>query len=104
MEMILDAGKRLLQRYEWLSIEALVGDFCKGFEGLPPSDGPRLFVFLGGTIGNLEDDFAVQFLTDVRNSMKPYDWFLLGVDRVKDIKVLEAAYNDKTGFTGLPLT
>ena len=98
-EMLLDAGKRLLKNYEWLYIEALVGDFSKGFKDLPPSEGPRLFVFLGGTIGNFDVDFANQFLQDVCSSMAREDWFLLGADRVKDVDVLNAAYNDSTGYT-----
>jgi len=98
-EMLLEAGKRLLKKYEWLHIEALVGDFSKGFKELPQSKGPRLFVFLGGTIGNFDADFANRFLRDVCSSMTKEDRFLLGADRVKDVGVLNAAYNDSTGYT-----
>jgi len=98
-EMILDAGKRLLEKYEWVVIGALVGDFCKGFKQLPTSEGSRLFVFLGGTIGNFDEELAERFLRDVHSNMTEDDWFLLGADRVKDIKVLNAAYNDKKGYT-----
>ncbi len=66
---------------------------------LPTLDGPRLFVFLGGTIGNFEKSFAELFLRDVRTSMNRGDWFLLGADRLKDVDVLTAAYNDKAGYT-----
>jgi L-histidine N-alpha-methyltransferase len=98
-EMVLDAGNRLLEKYDWVDIEALVGDFCKGFKQLPVSEGPRLFVFLGGTIGNFDEELAERFLRDVHANMTEEDWFLLGADRVKDKKVLNAAYNDKKGYT-----
>jgi L-histidine N-alpha-methyltransferase len=98
-EMVLGAGKWLLEKYDWVDVGALVGDFCKGFKQLPSSEGSRLFVFLGGTIGNFEKDLAKRFLRDVRLNMNENDWLLLGADRVKDEGVLNAAYNDKRGYT-----
>jgi L-histidine N-alpha-methyltransferase len=40
-----------------------------------------------------------QFLADVRTMMGPGDRFLLGTDLLKDVRVLEAAYNDSEGVT-----
>ncbi len=42
---------------------------------------------------------TVEFLTELCQKMRSQDTLLLGVDRTKDIKVLEAAYNDTQGIT-----
>lgn len=98
-EMLVHAAQHLMRRYDWLEIDALVGDYNQGLEHLPQDEGPRLFVFLGGTIGNFTEPEAIIFLRDVRNIMRPQDTLLLGADRVKDAAVLHAAYNDSEGFT-----
>jgi L-histidine N-alpha-methyltransferase len=36
---------------------------------------------------------------DVKDVMKPGDQLLIGLDMVKDVKVLENAYNDNHGIT-----
>jgi len=98
-EMLAEAGQRLLREHDWLEIEAWVGDYCAGLSGLPTDYGSRLFLFLGGTIGNFSDDEALEFLRGVRSQMDAGDWLLLGADRVKDSTVLNAAYNDAAGYT-----
>lgn len=98
-EMLLEAGRRLYRRYAWLEIEAWAGDYCLGLGRLPPDAGPRLFLFLGGTIGNFYPHEAIAFLRDLRAIMQPQDRLLLGADRVKNIEVLNAAYNDAQGYT-----
>lgn len=98
-EMLRDAGKRLVGSYDWLKVRALVGDYSEGFHNLPKDDGVRLYVFLGGTLGNLDEAEATKFLTRLRAMMGENDYLLLGVDRVKDIAVLNAAYNDSQGYT-----
>jgi L-histidine Nalpha-methyltransferase len=59
----------------------------------------RLVIFLGGTIGNLKPEEARHFLATRRREMAPGDHFLLGVDLVKPVARLEAAYNDAAGIT-----
>ncbi len=51
-------------------------------------------LFIGSTIGNFEPSEAAQFLRDIRHSLEPGDAFLLGIDLVKDARVLNDAYND----------
>jgi L-histidine N-alpha-methyltransferase len=59
----------------------------------------RLVIFLGGTIGNLHPAEAHRFLALRHHEMAPGDHFLLGVDLVKPVARLEAAYNDAAGVT-----
>jgi L-histidine N-alpha-methyltransferase len=61
--------------------------------------GPRLVLFIGSTIGNLEDDEAVTLLRGIAAELGPEDRFLLGTDLVKDAAVLLPAYNDADGVT-----
>ncbi|VAW78850.1 Dimethylhistidine N-methyltransferase [hydrothermal vent metagenome] len=98
-EMLHDSGQKLVQEYDWLQVNTLVGDYLGGLTGLPPREGRCLYLFLGGTIGNFTEDEAATFLDEVRAIMRPGDGLLLGADRVKDSEVLHAAYNDDSGIT-----
>ncbi len=89
----------LVDEYDWLEINILIGDYEAGLRHLPKSDGRRLFCFLGSTIGNFEQEKAIAFLREIRSRMNPDDLLLLGADRVKDDDVLHAAYNDSQGLT-----
>jgi len=97
-EMLLATAEELVHEYEGLDVHAVIGDFN---DGLPTmrEEGNRLIAFLGGTIGNLSHDEAVAFLRNVVREMTTGDRFLLGVDLVKDVSALNAAYNDSRGVT-----
>ena len=100
-DMLVASSRSLVHEYPWLRVQALVGDYHAGLDnlGLPHDGAPRLFAFLGGTIGNFEEREARAFLRELRSVMEPGDHLLLGADRVKDRAVLEAAYNDSQGVT-----
>jgi len=94
-----EAAARLRTEYPGVEIRPLVADFTGE---LPPNDelpAPRLYAFLGSTIGNLEPDAAVDLLRRIRELLGPEDRFLLGVDLKKDLARLERAYNDAAGVT-----
>ncbi|HXX70252.1 MAG TPA: L-histidine N(alpha)-methyltransferase [Polyangiaceae bacterium] len=86
-----------------LRVCGVVGDFihdCARLAMVARSvPGPRLFAFLGSTIGNLDDEQAAALLREVARLMIDRDRFLLGVDLVKAPDVLNAAYNDAQGVT-----
>ncbi|MEA2411520.1 MAG: L-histidine Nalpha-methyltransferase [Thermoleophilaceae bacterium] len=88
----------LTDLYPGLSVHGLVGDFERHLGHVPDGD-RRLVAFLGSTIGNLMPAARARFLSDVRAMMGPGDRFLLGTDLLKDVGVLEAAYNDSAGVT-----
>lgn len=97
--MLIQAGEQLVDEYDWLEVNVLVGDYLAGLQSLPAMDGRCLYLFLGGTIGNFSEAEAGWFLHELTAVMKPGDRLLLGADRVKDSEVLHAAYNDEQGFT-----
>lgn len=98
-EILEETADRLQDDYDWLQITPMVGDYHAGLENLPPNSGRRLILFLGSTIGNFTPRDALAFLQEIRESMQPGDYLLLGTDRIKDKTVLDAAYNDKQGIT-----
>ena len=85
--------------YRWLTVTPMLGDYYAGLENLPAHPGRRLFLFIGSTIGNFTPAEAGWFLKDLQKRMRSGDFLLLGIDRVKDKDVLNAAYNDKQGIT-----
>jgi L-histidine Nalpha-methyltransferase len=92
------AASRMTERYPGLHVHAVLSDFTEHL-GLPDSAGPRLVVFLGGTIGNLLPGERAEFLASVRAGLRPDDALLLGTDLVKDPAILVAAYDDAPGVT-----
>ncbi len=58
-----------------------------------------LLAFLGSTIGNFHPQAAIRLLARVRAIMWAGDRFLMGADLRKDIRLIEAAYNDSRGVT-----
>ncbi|MFH9264849.1 MULTISPECIES: L-histidine N(alpha)-methyltransferase [unclassified Streptomyces] len=92
------AAESLLAERPGLSVHALIADFTGGL-ALPGTPGPRLVVFLGGTIGNLLPEERAAFLRSVGSLLSPGDALLLGTDLVKDEETLVAAYDDAAGVT-----
>ncbi|MEU3344714.1 L-histidine N(alpha)-methyltransferase [Streptomyces sp. NPDC006700] len=92
------AGRALVAERPGLNVHALIADFTAGLS-LPPSPGPRLVAFLGGTIGNLLPGERAEFLASVRALLSPGDALLLGTDLVKAEDVLVRAYDDASGVT-----
>jgi L-histidine N-alpha-methyltransferase len=99
VEMLRQSSIALLDRYQGLRVHGVVGDFQRDLDKVPAGDGRRLVIFLGSTIGNLEADERGTLLEAVRRLLRVGDAFLLGVDLVKDVAVIEAAYNDAAGVT-----
>lgn len=60
---------------------------------------PVMVLFLGSSIGNMNETETQTFLAGASTHLQPGDFFLLGVDLVKEAAVLEAAYDDAAGVT-----
>jgi len=88
----------LLEEYPGLSVHAVIANFTHHLEGIPRGD-HQLCIFLGGTIGNFTPRDAARFLSEVGDGLEPGDHFLLGTDLIKNIGVIESAYNDSRGIT-----
>ncbi len=85
-----------------LAVEPRVGDFMRvSAEGVPrvTASSRRLLLFPGSTLGNFSTAERRPLLRQFRNWLAPGDLLLLGVDLVKDVAVLERAYDDAQGVT-----
>lgn len=97
-EALTEAAHHLANYYPWLAIDGLVGDFFTDLEKVPRA-GRRLVTLFGSTIGNFPTDVRIRFLEAVAAMLEPGDGFLLGIDLVKDLDTLLAAYDDSAGVT-----
>ena len=93
-----DAVEELISIYPELEVLGIVADFIHHINVIPNSR-HKLIIFFGGTIGNLDEEESISFLSSVRGTMKRGDGFLFGLDMIKPKEVLEAAYNDSQGTT-----
>ena len=92
------AADAVAAAYPGLEVGGIVGDFRRHLPMIPTA-GRRLFVLLGGTIGNFAPVERHAFLTALAATMRPGDSLLLGTDLVKDPQRLVAAYDDAAGVT-----
>jgi L-histidine N-alpha-methyltransferase len=98
-EGLAQAVGALADVYPHMHLHAIVADFERHLGCLPPPIGRRLVLFLGSTIGNFDPPARRALLTQVRRLLGGDGRFMLGVDLVKDRRVLEAAYDDAAGVT-----
>lgn len=89
--------KQLTKLYN-VNCTGIITDFYHKLE-IPPSSNQRLFCFFGSTIGNFNPIEAETFIKQLGSIMKKGDALLLGADMIKDISVIERAYNDQQKVT-----
>jgi L-histidine N-alpha-methyltransferase len=92
------SGQAIAAAYPGVAVEPIVGDFERDVESLP-GHGPRLMAFLGSTLGNLIPERRATLFATLASELAEDDWLLLGVDLVKQVGRLEAAYEDRAGVT-----
>lgn len=99
-DIIIDSGKKLLEKYERLSVTGILSDYERGLSVVSKVDnGAKLILFLGSSIGNFEPTEIEGFLCMTQKTLADEDFILIGFDLVKDPKILNAAYNDSQGIT-----
>jgi dimethylhistidine N-methyltransferase len=79
-----------------------VADYTDGLgmvETLGEKPGRKLVLYIGSSIGNFDAPAAMELLRGVRSQLAVGDRLLLGVDMVKDLATLLAAYDDAKGVT-----
>jgi len=96
--MLLTSADAIAEAYPEISVEPILGNFERDLAALP-TGGPRLIALLGSTIGNLYPQQRTELLGTLAEELREEDALLLGLDLVKDVARLEAAYHDRTGVT-----
>jgi len=97
--MVRACADRLATELPGLRVHGIVGDFERHLDHIPATAGRRVVAFLGGTIGNFTPGSRRRFLRGLARLLGPRGHLLLGTDLVKDVGVLEAAYDDSLGVT-----
>ena len=87
-------------RFPSIKVEPVVADFARPFE-LPAGIAhmPKLGFFPGSTIGNFVPRTATDLLRSFRDLLGDGAQLLIGMDKVKPVDRLLAAYDDQRGVT-----
>jgi L-histidine Nalpha-methyltransferase len=100
MTALLIAQARIERDLPGAHVRPLAMDYTNGFvldRTLPGEH--RLVLYIGSSIGNFEPADSARLLERLRAQLAPGDSLLLGVDLVKDERVLVRAYDDAAGVT-----
>ncbi len=97
-EVLKSATTAIAAEFAPIEVGGLVGDFEQHLDRLPRYPA-RMVAFLGSTIGNLDPAGRGRLLRGVRSTMVEGSTLLLGVDLVKSVDRLHAAYDDPSGIT-----
>ena len=94
------AAGELAEKFPGLPVHPVEADFMREV-ALPSAveELPKLGFFPGSTIGNMVARTAVDLLRSMRATLGPGSLLLIGMDLIKDVAVLEAAYDDAQGVT-----
>ena len=100
-QQLLESSVQLASEFPDLEINPIEADYGEILK-LPNSrrKSKRTVAFFpGSTIGNLQPEEAVAFLRNIAVLCGNDGGLLIGVDRKKERRILEAAYNDRKGVT-----
>ncbi|HWY95040.1 MAG TPA: L-histidine N(alpha)-methyltransferase [Steroidobacteraceae bacterium] len=97
-ETLWNSAQELVSAFPFLFVYCLGTTYHKGLRALPPYPGARLFMFLGSSLGNMEWQEIGDLLSELFDSGRRGDYFLLGADLDKDPAIIDRAYNDSAGY------
>lgn len=94
------SAESLAEKFPGLPVHPVEADFMRTVE-LPEAvaDLPKLGFFPGSTIGNMVARTATDLLRTMRATLGAGSRLLIGMDLIKDPRLLEAAYDDGAGVT-----
>ena len=99
-DFLRESAARIAAEFPSISVEPVEADFTRPLtlpHGLASL--PRLGFFPGSTIGNMHAASAIDLLRAMRGSLGDGALLLIGIDRIKALDVLIAAYDDPSGVT-----
>jgi L-histidine N-alpha-methyltransferase len=95
-----EAKQRIEEEIPGVTVDTRLGDYTDGLGQIEANGTRKLVLYIGSSMGNFEPEAALHLLRDLRKQLAPGDMLLLGVDLVKDMATLIAAYDDAKGVTG----
>ncbi len=95
-----ELGSALRKELPELQFRPLVAEYFHALQKLPKAqEHPKVILFLGSNIGNLDRTRAINLLDGISKSMGPLDRLLVGFDLKKDPATILRAYDDRDGHT-----
>lgn len=99
-ESALAAAKQNIEEHvNGVNVITRTADYTDGLGAIEADGHRKLVLYIGSSIGNFESAAALDVLRGIRSQLAPADRLLLGVDMVKDLPTLLAAYDDARGVT-----
>lgn len=89
--------EKLSNELPWLEVQPLQGEYFGALKEL--SSRRKVILFLGSNIGNLTDEKARSFISQLADKMQQDDLLIMGVDLKKSKQIVGPAYNDAEGIT-----
>jgi len=87
----------LTATYPHLHAHCLGTTYTAGLRSLSSGASPRLFLFLGSSIGNMDLREIDALLQEVFETARTGDYLLVGADLHKESSIIDRAYNDSAG-------
>ena len=91
--------ERMTNLFPDLKIDAQQGDYFHVLDHLFTSDKPKIILFIGSNLGNMDDRTAADFLCKIALHLKEGEKLLLGLDLIKSREIVLPAYDDAAGIT-----
>jgi len=95
-----ELSRDLVSLFPGIDVQGEQGMYFKVLEELAQyNKRPKVILVLGSNIGNLAHPEAIDFLTKLKDVMRPGDFLFMGFDQKKDPLTIQKAYADPTGVT-----
>ena len=98
-DFIRESSKKLLKSFPNLKILPTYCDYTKYIDLPKGISKTKIGFFLGSSIGNFYNKEEKKFLKNAKKTLGKNSFLFVGVDLIKNVKILKKAYNDKGNFT-----
>jgi L-histidine Nalpha-methyltransferase len=98
VDTLAECACRLASAFPLLSIHCLGTTYERGLRAIPSYASPKLYLFLGSSLGNMEWRQIDVLLSQLFESGAHGDHLLIGADLDKDPVIIDRAYNDSAGY------
>ena len=93
------SSEKLLKSFSKLKIIPTYCDYTKYVKLPKKVSKNKIGFFLGSSIGNFYNKEEKKFLKNAKKTLGKNSFLFVGVDLIKNVKILKKAYNDKGNFT-----
>ena len=98
-DFINESSKKLLKSFPNLKILPTYCDYTRYIDLPKNISKTKIGFFLGSSIGNFYNKEEKKFLKNAKKTLGKNSFLFVGVDLIKNVKILKKAYNDKGNFT-----